>query len=76
MKYDIEVLKTMIDITTRNIEMFQGYGESQEQRMYDMVKQRRDLAALIENDGEELPGVNVCMMSYASARGDDTSWWG
>lgn len=75
-QYNIEALKSMVDSLTFNIKMFQGYGEQYENRVADMVKERRDLAALVENDGVPMKGVYVDGMSYsASLPGADTSWW-
>ena len=75
MKYNVEVLKAMVENLTVNIKMFSKYPGSEE-TLYGMVKQRRDLAALVENDGEELEGVYVDLMSYSATAGADTSWWG
>ena len=75
MRYNVEVLKKMIDNLSSNIEMFSKYGENAEQRMYDMVRERRGLAALVENDGYPIDGVTVDSMSYSAAAGADTSWW-
>jgi hypothetical protein len=75
MKYDVEVLKKMIDNLTVNIRMFSKYPGSEE-TLYGMVKERRDLAALVENDGVPMRGVYVDSMSYsASMPNADTSWW-
>ena len=83
MKYDVEVLKKMIDNQTMNIEMFQGYGERSADRLAQMVATRRFLAALIENDGVkddnfqsfERGWVGLDSMAYSAAAGADTSWW-
>ena len=75
-KYDVKVLKEMIDVESNNIRMFQGYGEYYENRVSEMVKYRRNLAALVENDGVEMEGVYVDLMSYSAQAGADTSWWG
>lgn len=83
MKYNIEVLKKMIETETMNIKMFQGYGESSADRLAQMVTTRRFLAALIENDGVkddsfesfERGWVGLDSMNYSAAAGADTSWW-
>lgn len=73
-QYKVEVLKKMIDNLTMNIKMFSKYPGSEE-TLYGMVKQRRDLAALVENDGVAMEGVYVDSMSYFASAGADTSWW-
>lgn len=76
-QYKVEVLKHMINVLTRNIKMFSAYNDERSQeRMYDMVKERRELAALVENGGVPMPGVYVDIMSYSASNGADTSWWG
>lgn len=84
MKYDIEVLKKMIEVETMNIKMFQGYGERTEDRLAKMVATRRFLAALIENDGVkddnfksfERGWVGLDSMAYTACMPNvDTSWW-
>ena len=62
MKYDIEVLKKMIDVYTMNIESFsrlpsmtaedEDLREGTLERIADMVANRRLVAAMIENEGE------------------------
>jgi len=74
MTYDVEVLKAMVENLTVNIKMFSKYPGSEE-TLYGMVKQRRDLAALVENDGERMEGVSIDLMSYSAQAGADTSWW-
>lgn len=74
MKYDVEVLKKMISVYDRNIEMFSRY-KNVEDRLAVMVKERRDLAALVENDGERMEGVTIDTMLYSAQAGADTSWW-
>jgi hypothetical protein len=75
--YDVEVLKKMIDNRTRNIEMFSKYGESGESQMFEMVKERRDLAALVANDGVlDKNQIRPDSMLYSANMPDaDTSWW-
>lgn len=83
MKYDVEVLKKMIETATMNIKMFQGYGERAEDRLAQIVATRRFLAALIENDGVkdenfksfERGWVGLDLMAYTATAGADTSWW-
>lgn len=76
MQYKVEVLKKMIDRTTSNIEMFSKYDtDDARNKMYKMVKERRDLAALVENDGWAMEGVYVDSMFYSAMAGADTSWW-
>lgn len=82
MKYDIEVLKNMLDNYTMNIKMFSGYrSESAEHRMHEMVATRRYIAALIENGGvkdesfESFGNVFFDSMLYSAQAGADTSWW-
>ena len=83
MKYDIEVLKKMIEVETMNIEMFQKYGERSADRLAQKVATRRFLAALIENDGVkddnfqsfENGWVGLDPMAYSACAGADTSWW-
>lgn len=92
MKYNVEVLKKMIDNYTMNIEMFQSHYElyegyqneeakqerirSNEKSIAEMVRDRRNLAALVENDGEPIEGVSIDTMLYSAQAGADTSWWG
>jgi ribosomal protein S15P/S13E len=75
-QYDVEVLKAMIENMNTNIKMFSKYPGSEE-TLYGMVKQRRNLAALVENDGvldDNMVPPNS--MSYSATAGADTSWWG
>lgn len=75
MKYDVEVLEKMIANYNSNIEMFSKY-ENVEDRLADMVKERRDLAALIENNGVlDKNMVRPDSMLYAAQCGADTSKW-
>lgn len=81
MKYDIEVLKKMIENYDMNIKMFSTY-KGVEDRLADMVANRRLVASFIENDGEATvpPGFrngNVFFdsMLYSAQAGADTSWW-
>ena len=74
-QYNVEVLKKMIDNYTANIKMFSNY-RNVEDRLAQMVKERRDLAALVENDGVAMEGVNIDTMRYFATAGADTSWWG
>ena len=76
MKYDVEVLKKMIENRTMNIEMFSKYPNVDD-RLAQMVKERRDLAALVENDGvmdDNMVAPDI--MLYSAQAGADTSWWG
>ena len=76
MKYDVEVLKKMIDNCNRNIEMFSKYPNV-ERQLAEMVKERRELAALVANDGVlDKNQVRPDSMAYAANNGADTSWWG
>jgi len=77
MKYDVNVLESMIENMSDNIAMFQRLGvDKNEEKIADMVKYRRGLAALVENEGEPMSGVTVDSMVYAaSLPGADTSWW-
>lgn len=77
MQYKVEVLKSMIENRTRNIEMFMKYESEQSQmKMFDMIKERRDLCALIENDGVlDDNMVRPDIMLYEAQAGADTSWW-
>ena len=91
MKYDVEILKKMIESETFNIKMFQsyftiyeGYQNEEvkeykirlnEERIAEMVRDRRNLAALVENDGEPIEGINIDLMAYSATAGADTSWW-
>lgn len=75
MKYDVEVLKKMIDNRTMNIKMFSKY-ENVDNRLAEMVKERRDLAALVENNGVlDDNMVRPDSMLYSAQSGADTSWW-
>jgi hypothetical protein len=81
MKYDIEVLKNMIANYDMNIEMFSKYKDV-EDRLAEMVANRRLVASFIENDGEPTvpPGwrngnVFFDSMLYSAQAGADTSWW-
>lgn len=76
MKYDVEVLKKMIDNRTMNIKMFSKYSNVEDQ-LAQMVKERRDLAALVANDGVlDKNQVQPDVMLYSAQAGADTSWWG
>jgi hypothetical protein len=76
-QYNVEVLKAMIENRTMNIKMFSKYGESGERQLVQMVKERRDLAALVENDGVlDDNMVRPDSMLYSATAGADTSWWG
>jgi len=74
MTYDVEVLKRMIDNRTMNIKMFSKYNNVEE-RLAEMVKERRELAALVENDGVPMEGVYIDSMLYSALAGADTSRW-
>lgn len=82
MKYNIETLKKMVDNYTMNIKMFSTYSNS-EIRIAEMVANRRLIAAIIENDGDDsfLPrgfrngNVFFDSMLYSAQAGADTSWW-
>lgn len=75
MKYDVEILKKMIEVYTSNIKMFSKYKDVDD-RLNEMVVERRHLAALVENDGVPMPGVIIDSMMYtANLPNADTSWW-
>lgn len=74
MKYNIEVLKKMIANYDMNIEMFSKYSNV-EDRLANMVYERRVIAAMIENDGERFEGAPFDIMLYSAQAGADTSWW-
>lgn len=75
MKYDVEVLKKMISVYDRNIEMFSKYPNVEE-RLAEMVYDRRVVAALVENDGVPMKGVTIDSMMYTANKPNaDTSWW-
>ena len=81
MKRDVEVLKKMIAIYNSNIEMFSKY-DNVEDRLAEMVAERRLIAAMIENDGEDVVpprwsngNVFFDSMMYSANAGADTSWW-
>ena len=76
MKYDIEILKKLIRVYDMNIKSFSQY-ENVENRLAEMVKERRDIAALIENDGVLDSYMNRpnSMLYEANTPGVDTSWW-
>jgi hypothetical protein len=77
MTYDVAVLNKMIDNLTMNITMFSKYGDSVETRLAEMVQERRNLAALVENDGVlDDNQVRPDVMFYSAQAGADTSWWG
>lgn len=75
--YNVEVLKKMIATLNVNIEMFSRYDDEQaNKRMWEMVKERRDLAALVENNGvRDKHQIVPDSMAYSAANGADTSWW-
>ena len=92
MKYNVEVLKAMIENRTQNIESFMSLlhseikvaefphlaerNENTLSRVADMVTERRNLAALVENDGIlDDNMVQPDIMSYSAHAGADTSWW-
>ena len=81
MSYDVEVLKKMIANYDSNIEMFSKYNDV-EDRLAEMVANRRLIASFIENDGERtVPAgwhngnVFFDSMLYSAQAGADTSWW-
>ena len=76
MNYNVEVLKKMIRVYDSNIKMFSKYNNV-ERQLALMVKERRDIAALIENDGVLDSYMNRpdSMMYSANTPGTDTSWW-
>lgn len=81
MKYDVEVLKKMIDTYDFNIKMFSAY-DNVEKRLAEMVAERRLIASFIENDGERtVPfgwrngNVFFDSMLYSACAGADTSEW-
>jgi hypothetical protein len=76
MTYDVAVLNKMIDNLTMNIKMFSAYSNV-EHRLAEMVQERRNLAALVENDGVlDANQVRPDVMFYSATAGADTSWWG
>ena len=79
MKYNPEVLKEMIKVKTANIKMFSKYdGEYAEIVLAQLVADRRYLAALVENDGQEDDNFRgkVDYMAYTACMPNaDTSWW-
>jgi hypothetical protein len=88
MKYNVEVLEKMITNYTDNIKMFQssiGSGDifvDTEDRIAEMVGNRRLIAAMIDNDGEKVApsdfrngDVFFDSMLYQACAGADTSWW-
>lgn len=76
MQYNVEVLKKLIRVYDMNIESFSRYNNV-EDRLAVMVKERRDIAALIENDGVLDSYMNRpdSMLYEANTPGTDTSWW-
>jgi len=82
MTYDIEVLKTMIEVYDMNIKSFMQYSDT-EDRIAQMVANRRLVVAMIENGGEpvvppKFRNGNVffdSMLYEANKPGTDTSWW-
>ena len=81
MKYDVEVLKAMIANYDMNIEMFSKYKDV-EDRLANMVANRRLVASFIENGGESTvpagwrnKNVFFDSMLYSAQAGADTSWW-
>jgi len=86
MNYNVDALKSMLELYNKNIESFtlmyhralanEATGlEDLEQKINEMVKERRDLAATIENDGMGMEGVRIDTMMYEAHNGADTSWW-
>ena len=91
MSYSVEVLKKMIESEMSNIASFQDLikmmerwedSEHKEYKITSMLdrialmrKSVRDLAALVENGGEKMEGVNIDLMAYSATAGADTSWW-
>jgi hypothetical protein len=75
-QYNVEILKKLISVYDSNIEMFSRYNNV-EKRLAEMVKERRDIAALIENDGVLDANMNRpdSMLYTANTPGVDTSWW-
>lgn len=76
MKYDVEVLKKMIRVYDTNIKMFSSYTNV-EDRLAMMVKERREVAALIENDGvlDDNMVRPDSMLYEANKPNADISWW-
>ena len=75
MTYDVEVLKKMISVYDANIKMFSKYSNV-EDRLAEMVYDRRVVAALVENDGVPMEGVTIDSMLYSANKPNaDTSWW-
>jgi hypothetical protein len=82
MSYDVEVLKTMIEVYNMNIKSFMQYSNT-EDRIAEMVANRRLVAAMIENGGEpvvppKFRNGNVffdTMLYEANKPNTDTSWW-
>lgn len=64
-QYNVVALKGMIANLNRDIA---NIDPNQTNRnivdLYDMVRERRELAALVDNDGYVLPGVYVDAVAY------------
>lgn len=91
MSYKVEVLKKMIESEMSNIASFQDLIKMMERwedsehkeykitsmldRIAGMRHEVRKLAALVENNGERMEGVNIDIMAYSATAGADTSWW-
>lgn len=61
--FKIEVLKKMIETYDLNIKNFsesiaRSYNEQTEKRLFEIVSNRRMIAAMIENEGERVAPVN------------------
>ena len=85
MKYDVEVLKKMVSIYTKNIEMFQQLDtDHSEQQIAEAVANRRLVAAMIEAGGlivvpEGSRNGNVffdTQLYAANSHSADVGWWG
>lgn len=91
MSYDVNALKRMIKSNMDNIASFQDLIKMMERwedsehkeykirstlnRIASMRYDVRILAALVENDGERMEGVDIDIMAYSASAGADTSWW-
>ena len=82
-QYSVEVLKDMLNCYTANIISSSKYNyPGSENRLAELISNRRLIASMIENDGVSVVpsgwrngNVFFDIMLYSACSGSDTSWW-
>lgn len=69
MKWDVEILKTMIEMEYKFLSQYQM--KIPEERIGQINRNIRHLAALIENDGEPMDGVTPDTTQYRALQGHE-----